>query len=58
MIITIEINEDNSEKYKVKAIYDNEVYANKLDSGYLLSFFYLVYGKAILKSKILNRLLQ
>ncbi len=31
----IELNEDDSEEYEIKAIHDSEVYAKKLDSGQL-----------------------
>ena len=32
----------DSKKYKVEAIWDNAVYLNKLESGYLTGFYYLV----------------
>lgn len=37
-------NNNNSEEYEVKIIYNNEVYANKLED-YLLGFYYLVFWK-------------
>ena len=34
---------NNSRKYKIKAIYNSAVYAKKLKSGYLLRLYYLVF---------------
>ena len=36
---------NKSKKYKVKAIWDSVVYTNKLKSGHLLDFYYLVLWK-------------
>ena len=36
---------NNSKEYKMEAIWDGAVYANKLESGYLLSLYYLVAWK-------------
>ena len=38
-----EINDGNedSKEYEVEAIWDNAVYANKLESSYLLGLYYL-----------------
>ena len=33
---------ENSEEYKVEAIWDNAVYANKSESGHLPGFYYPV----------------
>ncbi len=41
----IELDEDNSEEYEVKAICDSEVYAKESDSGQLLGLYYLVSWK-------------
>ena len=32
----------DSKKYGIKAIWDNAVYANKLEEGHLLALYYLV----------------
>ena len=49
-ISQIELKEGNSEKYKVKAICENAVYASKLE-GHLLSFYYLVSWKSYLEEE-------
>ena len=36
---------DNSEEYKIEAIWDNAVYANKSESGHLPGLYYLVVWK-------------
>lgn len=42
MIIEIKFENDDIKKYGVKAIHNSKVYAKKLDSDYLSSFYYLV----------------
>ena len=42
---------NDSKEYKLKAIRDSAVYANKLESGYLPSFYYLVAWKGYLEEK-------
>ena len=41
----LDAGDKDSEEYKVEAIWDNAVYANKSESGHLLSFYYLVAWK-------------
>ena len=38
----LEFDASNSKEYKVKAIWDNAVYAMESESGHLLGFYYLV----------------
>lgn len=40
-----ELDNGNSKEYKVKAIWDSAVYANKLAESYLLGLYYLVSWK-------------
>lgn len=35
-------NKRNDKKYEIKAIYNGEVYTNKLDSNYFLNIYYLI----------------
>ena len=42
---------DNSKEYKVEAIWDSTIYTNKLESGHLLSLYYLVAWKGYLKEE-------
>ena len=42
---------DNSKEYKMVAIWDSTLYANKLDSGYLPNFYYLIIWKSYLEEK-------
>ena len=39
---TIELDKNDSKKYKVKAICYSKLYAKELDNDYLLGFYYLV----------------
>lgn len=41
-----QLDEGKSKEYKVKAIWDSEVYAKESDSGYLPGFYYLVRWKS------------
>lgn len=41
----------NSKKYKVEAIWDNTIYANKLESGYLPGLYYLIVWKSYPKEE-------
>ena len=41
----------NSKEYKVKAIWDSAVYANKSESGQLLGLYYLVAWKRYLEKE-------
>ena len=43
--------DNNSKKYKVEAIWDRTVYANKLESGHLPSLYYLVAWKSYSKKE-------
>ena len=47
---------DNNKEYKVEAIWDSAVYASKLKSGYLSSFYYLVAWKAYSKEENTGKL--
>lgn len=40
--IQLELNANNSKIYKIKAIWDNIVYAKKSKSGQLLKLYYLI----------------
>lgn len=42
----VRLEESDWKEYKVKAICNNTVYNNKLDSGYLFSLYYLVLWKS------------
>lgn len=42
----LELDESNSEEYKVEAIWDSGVYAKESDSGHLSGFYYLVLWKS------------
>ena len=46
----LEIGNDKSGKYKVRAICDSAVYARKLE-GYLLGLYYLIFWKSYLKER-------
>ena len=41
----LDVGDEDSEEYKVEAIWDSAVYANKLESGHLLGLYYLVAWK-------------
>ncbi len=46
MKTAIELDKSGSEKYEVRAIYNNKVYAKELESGYHLpDLYYLVLWK-------------
>ncbi len=52
METAIELDESDSEEYKVEAIRDGVVYAKKSDSGHhLLGFYYLVLWKGYPKEE-------
>ena len=46
-----ELDTDNSEKYKVEAIWDNAVYVRESESGHLQGFYYLVSWKEYAKEE-------
>lgn len=52
-----DVNERDSEDFKVKAIQKSDVYVKESQSGYLSSLYYLVLWKTILRRKILESLL-
>ena len=39
----MELETNDSKKYKIEAIYDSAIYARESKSGYLLRFYYLVF---------------
>ena len=41
-VLELDASDKNSKEYKVKAIWDSIVYANKSDSDYLPDLYYLV----------------
>ena len=47
----LELEADNSKKYKAEAIQDSAVYASKLESGQLPGLYYLVAWKGYLEEK-------
>ncbi len=47
----IELDESNSEEYKVEAICNSKVYTKELYNGHLLGFYYLVSWKGYPKKK-------
>ena len=47
----LDVGNKNSEKYKVEAIWDSAVYANKLKSGYLPGLYYLIAWKGYSKEE-------
>ena len=53
-VLELDTGNTNSKKYKIEAIWDNAVYARKLE-GHLPGFYYLV---ATLKKKILENHFQ
>ena len=44
-------SDDESEEYKVEAIWNSKVYAKKSESGHLPGFYYLVSWKGYLKEE-------
>ena len=50
-ILELDISNDNSKEYKVEAIWDSAVYANKLESGHLQGLYYLVTKKGYPKEE-------
>ena len=50
-VLELDAGNEDSEKYKVEAIRDSAVYANKLESGYPLGFYYLVAWKGYPKEE-------
>ena len=48
-VTELEFDTSNSEEYKVKAIWDSVVYANKLEKSYLSGLYYLVTWKSYQK---------
>lgn len=51
MEISIELNKDNNEKYKVKASYNNKVYTKITDSDHLLGSYYMILYKGYPEKK-------
>ena len=45
-ILELDAGNKDSEEYKVEVIQDSAVYGNKLESGHLLGFYYLVVWKS------------
>ena len=41
-VLELDANSKNNEEYKVEVIWNNIIYANKLELGYLLGLYYLV----------------
>ena len=56
-ILELDAGNKDSKKYKVEAIWDNAVYANKLESGHLPGLYYLVVWKGYLKKENIWELL-
>ena len=50
-VIELDFEASNSKEYKVEAIWDSAVYANKSESGHLPDFYYLVAWKGYLKEE-------
>ena len=50
-ITELDVNDNNSGKYKVKAIDDSTVYARKSKSDYLPGLYYLIFLKDYLKEE-------
>ena len=48
----LNVNDNENNNYKVKAICNNPVYAKKSESGYLSEIYYLIFWKSYLKKKI------
>ena len=47
----LDAGNDNSEKYKVKAIWDSTVYVKELKSGHLSGLYYLISWRRYLEEK-------
>lgn len=47
----LDAGNNNSKKYKMKAIYNSAIYRKKLKSGYLLVLYYLIFWKEYLEKK-------
>ena len=47
----LDINNNESSKYKIKAVWNSAVYAKKSESDYLPGLYYLVSWKSYLKKK-------
>ena len=47
----LDIDNNNSKEYKVKAICNSTVYTRESKSGYLLKLYYIIFSKDYLEEK-------